>query len=153
MSNQPALTTTIATAKSELQERAARDIVEDYKDYRTSVLTDGGPEDKRKLVEMQIRLIGAEVDKKGDGFGSLPVFNFIIHRGDQPTEITPSARHEPAADVVDVEPIEPVQQLQLEEPTEPMVLTTTHPVPEQKLGQLLSDLEGLFGPDETGELQ
>lgn len=153
MSSQPALPTTIATAKSELQERAAHDIVQDYKDYRTSVLTDGGPEDMRKLVEMQIRLIGAEVDKKGDGFGSLPVFNFIIHRGDQPTEITPSARHEPPADAVDVEPIEQVQQLQLEEPTEPMVLTTTHPVPEQKLGQLLSDLEGLLGPDETGELQ
>ena len=148
MSNQPALPTTIATAKSELQERAARDIVEDYRDYRSSVLTDGDPEDKRKLVEMQIRLIGAEVDKKGDGFGSLPVFNFIIHRGDQGTKVQPTVLREVQADVVDVEP---VQTLQLEEPTEPLVITQPHVVPEQKLGQLLSDLEGLFGSDETGD--
>ena len=153
MSSQPALTTTIADAKALIQRTAAEHLRADFIDYRTSVLTDGGPEDMRKLVELEIRLIGAEADKKGDGLGNLPVFNFIIHRGDQPTEIARSAHREPASDVVDVEPIEPVQQLQLEEPTEPMVLTTTHPVPEQKLGQLLSDLEGLFGPDETGETQ
>lgn len=146
MSSPPAPQNTIATAKSQLQNRAANDILEDYKDYRSSVLTDGGPEDKRKLVELQIRLIGAEADKKGDGFGSLPVFNFIIHRGDQDTKVQPTVLQE--VDVVDVEP---VQQLQLEEPKEPLVITQPHVVPEQKLGQLLSDLEGLFGPDETGD--
>lgn len=146
MSSPPALPNTIATAKSQLQNRAAEDILEDYKDYRSSVLTDGGPEDKRKLVELQIRLIGAEADKKGDGFGSLPVFNFIIHRGDQDTKVQQTVLQE--VDVVDVEP---VQTLQLEEPSEPLVITQPHVIPEQKLGQLLNDLDGLFGPDETGD--
>lgn len=149
MSNPQA--TTIAEAKSLIQQTAAEHLRADFIDYRSAVLTDGGPDDMRKLVELEIRLIGAEADKKGDGFANLPVFNFIIHRGDQPTDGTRSEHSETDADVVDVEPIEPVQPLQLAEPEEPLVLTTTNPVPEQKLGQLLSNLDGLFGPDETGE--
>lgn len=151
MSNHQA--TTIAEAKALIQRTAAEHLRADFIDYRSAVLTDGGPDDMRKLVELEIRLIGAEADKKADGFANLPVFNFIIHRGDQQTEITSTEHSETGADVVDVGPIEPVPPLQLAEPDEPVVLATINPVPEQKLGQLLSNLEGLFGPEETGEPQ
>ena len=66
----------IATEKARLQERAAQDIYADYEDYRQEVLTDGNAEDKRKLVDMQMKLIGAEMDKKSGVYDGLAVFHF-----------------------------------------------------------------------------
>jgi hypothetical protein len=72
--------TTIVAAKTALQNKAAEDMMADYKEYRQAVLTDGNVEDKRKLVDLQMRLTGAEADKKTDPLSNLPVFNFIINR-------------------------------------------------------------------------
>ena len=139
MSNLPA--TTIADAKALIQRTAAEHLQADFNDYRSSVLTDGGPEDMRKLVELEIRLIGAEADKKGDGFGNLPVFNFIIHRGDPEGDEPQTVQQVTDVEVLDVTEVQPVQPAPPEEPVAP--------VTEKKLDLLLSDLEGLFGPEET----
>ena len=71
----------ISTHKALLQEHAARDILGDYKQYRREALSSEDPDAIRKLVEMQMRLIGAEPDKKQDQFAHLPTFNFIFHQG------------------------------------------------------------------------
>ena len=70
-----------AEQKAALQTRAAEDVLGDYKEYRAAALTDGSIDDKRKLVELQMRLIGAEADKKADPNANLPVFNFVFHSG------------------------------------------------------------------------
>ena len=86
----------IPERKDTLQQRAARDILGDYLEYRKMVAMDGTVDDRRKLTELQIRLIGAEVEKKVDPNANLPVFNFIINGGSQPMQLTP---HMPVLDV------------------------------------------------------
>lgn len=73
--------TNIIERRTELQARAAEDVLDDYKHYREEVLTDGDADDMRKLVELQMKLIGAEADKKGDANAHLPVFQFVFHGG------------------------------------------------------------------------
>ena len=71
----------ISTAKTAVQERAAKDLLGDYAQYRREVLSSDDVDAMRKLVEMQIRLIGAETDKKQDQNAHLPTFNFVFHHG------------------------------------------------------------------------
>lgn len=137
MSSQPKLPALLATAKTELQSRAADDIIEDYKEYRTAVLTDGSVEDKRKLVELQMRLTGAEADKKGDGFGNLPVFNFIINRGEKGETKRPVGRPR-REETIDVSAITEVQALEV---------STEKPspqVPEVNVDELMANLDTIF---------
>ena len=137
MSSPTKLPALLATAKTELQSRAADDIIEDYKEYRTAVLTDGSVEDKRKLVELQMRLTGAEADKKGDGFGNLPVFNFIINRGEQGEAKRPVGRPR-REETIDVSAITEVQAIEV---------STEKPstqVPEVNVDELMANLDTIF---------
>ena len=137
MSSPPKLPALLATAKTELQSRAADDIIEDYKEYRTAVLTDGSVEDKRKLVELQMRLTGAEADKKGDGFGNLPVFNFIINRGEKGETKRPVGRPR-REETIDVSAIADVQTLEISN-EQPAPL-----VPEVNVDELMANLDTIF---------
>lgn len=93
----------IPEQKAALQARAALDVLADYKIYRTEVLTDGDADDMRKLVEMQMKLIGAEADKKQDQNSNLPVFNFIFHGGS--VQAVLQAEPPPLVEVVEATPL------------------------------------------------
>lgn len=98
----------IAKQKTALQERAAAHMLVDYEDYRDAVSTDGSVDDKRKLLELQMRLTGAEMERKVDQNAHLATFNFVFNNGitatmvPAPTEVVDMGM----ADVVDVEPTE-----------------------------------------------
>lgn len=101
----------ISTHKALLQESAARDILSDYKQYRREALSSDDPDVIRKLVEMQMRLIGAEPDKKQDQFAHLPTFNFIFHQGGvQATLQQVEVVHTPALPAAPVAPLPPVAE-------------------------------------------
>lgn len=143
MSSQPKLPALLSSAKTELQSRAADDLIADYKEYRTAVLTDGSVEDKRKLVELQMRITGAEADKKGDGFGNLPVFNFIINRGEQGETKRPVGRPR-REETIDVSAITEVQALEVSaEKPSPQV-------PEVNVDELMANLDTIFTDQQTG---
>ncbi len=80
-------TSLIPEAKRRLQELAAEHIVADYQDYRSAVLTDGTPVDLRQLIDIQMRLTGAEMEKKSGLYDGLAVFNFHISTGSAPMEL------------------------------------------------------------------
>jgi len=130
--------TTLAAAKTALQDRAAKDIIDDYKAYREAVNTDGNVDDKRKLVELQMRLTGAEADKKADPLSNLPVFNFIINRD----------RGEAAPAEVEVVKT----RKKLPKAAEPEVTDVTEiPQPLQmpaKLDELFDNLDSILGPED-----
>lgn len=124
----------IPERKSTLQTRAARDVLSDYVDYRASVLTDGSVDDKRKLVELQMRLIGAEADKKLDPNANLPTFNFVFHNGIH-------ASIEPALQVQDITDVQPKEEPQL-------LQVQTQPPPTLEasgLDALLGDIDRKLG--------
>jgi len=60
-----------------LEETAASLLV----DYLDSLRTDGTVDDKRKAVELAIRALGLETEKKQDANAALPVFNITFHNG------------------------------------------------------------------------
>ena len=147
----------INEAKNALQTRAAEVLLQDFKEYRTAVITDGTVDDKRKLVELEMRLTGAEPDKKADPFGNLPVFNFIINRShdgttpdstaEQVTEIQveperrkrgrpPKVRSAQPEDVTDVQELQPVE---------------TQGPTRKDLTPLLIELENVLGAEEYTE--
>lgn len=143
--------TTIAEAKTLLQNKAAEVLLQDFKEYRTAVITDGTIDDKRKLIEMEMRLTGAEPDKKLDQFANLPVFNFIINRG-QGTEAPGEAAPLETVTEIQVEPVRrkrgrppkvrpPVQELQPVQPTSNR----------KDLTPLLLELENVLGAEQYTE--
>lgn len=75
-------------------------------DYLMSLRADGSIDDKRKAVELVIRTLGAETDKKQTG-DNLPVFNIVFQNGGM--QVSP-------VDVVDVQvtetPADPPAQRQ-----------------------------------------
>lgn len=158
--HKPRMKTNIATlseAKTLLQNKAAEVLLQDFKDYREAVITDGTIDDKRKLIEMEMRLTGAEPDKKADPFANLPVFNFIINRSndgttpdsaaEQVTEIQveperrkrgrpPKVRSAQPEDVTDVQELQPVE---------------TQGPTRKDLTPLLIELENVLGAEEYTE--
>lgn len=158
--HKPRMKTNIATlseAKTLLQNKAAEVLMKDFKEYREAVITDGTIDDKRKLIEMEMRLTGAEPDKKADPFANLPVFNFIINRShdgttpnsaaEQVTEIQveperrkrgrpPKVRPAPPEDVTDVQELQPVE---------------TQGPTRKDLTPLLIELENVLGAEEYTE--
>lgn len=130
---------TIAAAKTALQNKAAEDIIADYKAYREAVSTDGNVDDKRKLVELQMRLTGAEPDKKADPLSNLPVFNFIINRD----------RGEAAPAAVEVTP----NRKKLPKSAEPDVTDVTEITPQPlrvsaNLDDMFNNLDSILGPED-----
>jgi hypothetical protein len=148
----------INEAKNALQTRAAEVLLQDFKEYRTAVITDGTVDDKRKLVELEMRLTGAEPDKKADPFGNLPVFNFIINRGQD----VPAQQAEPMQ-TVETMPDQPVkrprgrprkvQTVMIEDAVEVRELQPIDQLgPERKdLTPLLMELENVLGAEEYTE--
>ena len=158
--HKPRMKTNVATlseAKTLLQNKAAEVLMQDFKDYREAVITDGTIDDKRKLIEMEMRLTGAEPDKKADPFANLPVFNFIINRShdgttpdstaEQVTEIQveperrkrgrpPKVRSAQPEDVTDVQELQPVE---------------TQGPTRKDLTPLLIELENVLGAEEYTE--
>ncbi len=136
--------TTLADSKDLLQRKVAEHIHSDYIDYRTSVLTEGDIDDKRKLFELQAKIIGAEADKKADPHANLPVFNFIIHRGtvqatlqepEAPLTIqAPRKRKKRTKQAVDIEDVQPLELLPV----------TTAGNSAEAVDELLSNLDDLF---------
>lgn len=91
----------IPNAKRLLQERAAADMVNDYDTYRRAVHADGTPNDHKQLMEIQMKLTGAEMEKKTGLYDGLAVFNFhIATNGTTAIEATPVA-------LPDAEPTKP----------------------------------------------
>ena len=68
----------LAQSKERLQLRVAETILSDFEEYRLAARADGDPDSIRKLLDMQIRLIGAEAEKKVDPNAGLAVFNISI---------------------------------------------------------------------------
>lgn len=106
-------------AKTALHETVARDIVQDYLTYRSAALGSEDPDDARRLVDMQIRLIGAEPDRKAGVNDNLPTFNFIFNQGGLQATIEPA----PVQLVQDVTPQEALEHaIQAAETTMPQVV-------------------------------
>lgn len=82
--------TSVAESKTTLQEAVAADIVEDYRTYRREAISSESPDDIRKLVELQVRLIGAEPDRRAGVNDNLPTFNFIFNQGGLQATIEPA---------------------------------------------------------------
>lgn len=87
----------IPTEKRRLQELAASHIVADYQDYRDKAIVDGDVTDMRQLVDLQMRLIGAEMEKKANANDGLAVFHFHMSTGEAPMEFVQEVPKEPEA--------------------------------------------------------
>lgn len=156
--------TTIAEAKTLLQNRAAEVLMQDFKVYREAVIMDGSIDDKRKLIEMEMRLTGAEPDKKADPFANLPVFNFIINRsGDAPAtgpeqvqqvdelQVEPERRKRGRPPKVRPAPPEDVTDVQEQQPLDPGDIDEPVRATRKDLTPLLVELEKVLGAEEYTE--
>lgn len=71
----------ISKQKQVLQELAAAYLTDDYLEYRDKVRADGDIEDYRKLNELNMKLTGAEMERRIDQNAHLATFNFVFNNG------------------------------------------------------------------------
>lgn len=127
---------TISNQKQALQELSAAHMVEDFKDYREKVIADGDADDHRKLMEIHMKLTGAEMDKKIDPNAHLATFNFIFNNGGVHATIEAQPRQQPT-EVLDVQVVEV-----LDAAPPPQRRYVPEPVTESDLDNMLDDLIG-----------
>ncbi len=127
---------TISSKKQVLQELAASHMVADFMDYRDKVLVDGDVDDHRKLIEVEMRLTGAEMDKKVDPNAHLTTFNFVFNNGGVHATIETKP-----ADVLEAKPLEVLEDVTPPAPP-PQRRYVPEPVTESDLDNMLDDLIG-----------
>lgn len=67
--------------REELHDTFRGELPDLYVEYREKLAAGGTVEDYRKAVEMHVKTLGLEAEKKTDPNAGLPVFNFIFENG------------------------------------------------------------------------
>ena len=93
------MATDLTQFREEIRDDVRRTFKADWHDYRTTVYTDGSIEDKRKMVEIGMRALGFDADKKVDPLAGKTLVTVTFINGATQVSATP----------IDVEAVEVVE--------------------------------------------
>ena len=119
----------LAAFRDSVLEDVRQNFREDFYSYRESVLTDGGVDDKRKLTEINIRLLGLEPKAKDDPYAGKTVVSITVVNG--------------STQIKALQPVVEVEATEVPDTLENAV--AARPLPSVDVKSLVEDLDNLLG--------